>query len=297
MRRVVAPLVIAAVLAAGLTVTVPATGSSAVPPRAVAPATAMAGLDRAADTRPATVTGWHVEAGTLVVSVHGSANGVREWATGHGAGAVTIHHVAEAPRPFWDLIGGQLITSGGTRCTLGFNATAGTSRYILTAGHCIAAGSGWNGVGGYIGPSVSSSFPNNDYGLVRVTSTTAVSTPLVDRYSSGSDVTVTGVSAPPSTGSGICYSSPVGWRCGTVTGVNQTVCYAQGCVSGLISTTMCPQPGCSGASVVTNPGAGTTVRAVGLVSGGSGDCTSGGVTYVQPIAEPLSAYGLTLVTG
>jgi hypothetical protein len=49
--------------------------------------------------------------------------------------------------------------------------------------------------------------------------------------------------------------------------------------------------------VVTNPGAGATVRAIGLVIGGSGNCTSGGTTWVQPIGEALSAYGLTLVTG
>jgi hypothetical protein len=68
-------------------------------------------------------------------------------------------------------------------------------------------------------------------------------------------------------------------------------------VSGLIRTSMCPDLGSSGAPVVTNPGSGTTVRAVGLVIGGSGNCTVGGTTYVQPIAEPLAAYGLTLVTG
>ncbi len=34
-----------------------------------------------------------------------------------------------------------------------------------------------------------------------------------------------------------------------------------------------------------------------MTSGGSGNCSSGGTTYFQPVNEILSAYGLTLVTG
>ena len=37
---------------------------------------------------------------------------------------------------------------------------------------------------------------------------------------------------------------------------------------------------------------GTT--ALGLTSGGSGNCTSGGVTYFQPVTEPLSVYGMSV---
>ncbi|MFJ6671306.1 S1 family peptidase [Actinosynnema sp. NPDC091369] len=282
----------AAVLAAGLLFTSAGPVSSA-------PAAGGERLEGGAAARPHAVTGWYVDPATeaLVVSVHGDAAGVVEWARGLGVGAVTVEHVAEAPRPVWDLIGGQTITSGGTRCTVGFNARSGANRFIVSAGHCVATGSEWYGSGGYIGPAVGSSFPTNDYGLIRVASTAAVSTPLVDRYGSGTDVTITGHATPP-VGSSVCYSSPVvGWRCGGVTGLNQTVCYPQGCVSGLIRTSMCPEAGTSGAPVVTNPGSGTAVRAVGLVSGGSGTCTSGGTTWVQPIAEPLSAYGLTLYTG
>jgi streptogrisin C len=33
-----------------------------------------------------------------------------------------------------------------------------------------------------------------------------------------------------------------------------------------------------------------------VTSGGSGDCTSGGTTYFQPINPILNAYGLTLIT-
>lgn len=197
----------------------------------------------------------------------------------------------------WDLVSGQLIYSNSTRCTLGFNASMGTGRYILTSGLCAGAGSSWYGVGGYIGERAGWSFPGDDYGLIRVVSADALSTPLVDRYSAGADVTITGVATPP-VGSTVCYSSPVtGWRCGSVTGLNQTVCYPQGCVTGLIRTTLCAEPGTAGAPVVTNPGSGSTVRAIGLIAGASGNCASGGTTWIQPIGEPLAAYGLTLVTG
>lgn len=226
---------------------------------------------------------------------------VRRW-LGAALLAVGVVFTTAAPAaavPAWNLISGQeLRHASGARCTLGFNAYAGDARVILTAGQCTSLGGSWFGVGGYIGESAGSSFPGNDYGLISVQSTDALSTPLVDRYSAGSDVTIIGV-ANPTVGMSVCYSSPLsGWVCGgTVTAVNQTVCYPQGCVTGLTRTSLCPAPGSGGAPVVTNPGAGTTVRAVGLLTGGSGSCTRTGTSWLQPIAEPLAAYGLTLYTG
>jgi streptogrisin C len=64
----------------------------------------------------------------------------------------------------------------------------------------------------------------------------------------------------------------------------------------MIRTNVCAQPGDSGGSLVTNTG--TSVRAVGMTSGGSGNCTTGGTTFFQPVAEVLSTYtNLSLVTG
>ena len=34
--------------------------------------------------------------------------------------------------------------------------------------------------------------------------------------------------------------------------------------------------------------------ALGLTSGGSGNCSSGGTTYFQPVTEPLSVYGVSV---
>ena len=35
-------------------------------------------------------------------------------------------------------------------------------------------------------------------------------------------------------------------------------------------------------------------KAIGLTSGGSGDCKSGGTTFYQPVPEALSAYGVSI---
>lgn len=293
----------AGLLAAGVALslaTTPATAGADTSARTVADlSAAQVKLDKSAATRPSSVAGWYVDQASksLVVEVHGSDANVANWASTLGAGAVKIKHISEAYKPVWNLIGGQAIYTGGARCSLGFNARSGSTRYVITAGHCTNIGSSWTGVGGSIGSRYATSFPTNDYGVIRVTSSSAVSTPLVDRYSSGSDVTVTGPRTA-STGLGVCRSgSTTGWHCGSVTATNQTVCYAEGCVYQMIRTNVCAEPGDSGGSLVTNPGSGTRVQAVGMTSGGSGNCSSGGTTFFQPVTEPLNAYGLTLYTG
>lgn len=299
-RTKTASVVGIALMAAGvaLTMTAPATAAPAAPTVAELSA-AQSSLDRASDTRPSTVVGWYVDekSKSLVVDVHGSDKGVANWAEDLGASDITINKVAEAPKPYWNIIGGQAIrTSAGSRCSAGFNARSGSTRYVITAGHCTDIGGTWSGSGGTIGTAAGSSFPTNDYGIIRVSSSSAASTALVDRYSSGSDVTVTGA-ATATNGMAVCRSgSTTGWHCGSVTNPSTTVCYAQGCVYQVIRTNVCAEPGDSGGSLVTAP-SGSTVRAVGLTSGGSGNCSSGGTTYFQPVPEVLSVYGLTLYTG
>jgi streptogrisin C len=248
---------------------------------------------------PKSVTGWHVDEATnaVVVSVYGSEFSAQKWASGLGA-TVRFQHVSEQPKPLWNLIGGQAITRSGSRCSLGFNARSSSgARYVITAGHCTAGGGTWSGSGGTIGPASGASFPTNDYGRITVSSSSAVQTGLVDRYSSGSDVRVAGANAA-GTGAAVCRSgSTTGWRCGSITATNATVCYSQGCVYQTIRTNVCAEPGDSGGSLVTSPGSGTSVQAQGMTSGGSGNCSSGGTTYFQPVREALSAYGLSIVTG
>lgn len=257
-------------------------------------------LDRSGAVAPSSVTGWRVDEATnnVVVSVYGSQTAAANWAKNLGAD-VSFERVTEQPKTFWNLIGGQAIrTSSGSRCSLGFNArnSSGT-RYVITAGHCTGLGGTWSGSGGTIGTASGSSFPTNDYGRITVSSSSAVSTALVDRYSSGSDVTVAGSQAA-GTGAAVCRSgSTTGWHCGTILQTNATVCYSQGCVYQTLRTNVCAEPGDSGGSLVTSPGSGTRVQAQGMTSGGSGNCSSGGTTYFQPVNEALSAYGLTLYTG
>lgn len=250
---------------------------------------------------PDSVAGWYVDQATnrVVIEIVGNDAAGIAFAQKHASAEVQIVTGAAQPTQMWNIIGGQAITRSGSRCSAGFNArnSAGT-RYVLTAGHCTELGGTWSGTGGTIGPVSGTSFPTNDYGRITVSSSAAASTPLVDRYTSGSDVTVTGA-GNAGVNTNVCRSgSTTGWRCGRVTATNQTVNYGGGdIVSGLTRTTACAQPGDSGGPYVSNPGTGTRVTAYGLLSGGSGNCTTGGTTFYQPINEVLSAYGLSLYTG
>jgi streptogrisin D len=178
--------------------------------------------------------------------------------------------------------GGDAIYTSGSRCSLGFNVrnSAGTN-YFLTAGHCTRGSSSWNNGSATLGTTAGSSFPGNDYGIVRYT--TNVSRP----GTVGSQEIIT--ARTPSVNENVTRrGSTTGTRTGRVTQLNSTVTYAEGSVSGLIRTTVCAQPGDSGGPLY----AGTT--ALGLTSGGSGNCSSGGVTYFQPVTEALSVYGVSV---
>lgn len=289
--------------ATALTFTQPASAAPATPDAGFSMAqlqSVKANLDRTWTKVPASVASWYVDAETNRVVVEVVRNDAAGVAFAKSAGsAIQTKSVDSAYTPYWSIIGGQAIYTGGARCSAGFNARRSDgTRLVITAGHCTNIGSTWTGVGGGLGTRYGSSFPGNDYGSIRVTYSTAVSTALVDRYSSGSDVTVAGA-ANPALNASMCRSgSTTGWRCGTVTGLNQTVNYgSSGIVYGLIRTNACAEPGDSGGSMVSNPGSGTRVTAYGLTSGGSGNCSSGGTTFFQPIVEALNAYGATLYTG
>ncbi len=86
--------------------------------------------------------------------------------------------------------------------------------------------------------------------------------------------------------------STTGLNDGQVTGLDATVNYPEGTVTGLIQTNVCAEPGDSGGSLFTQDG-----LAIGLTSGGSGDCTVGGETFFQPVTTALEAVGATLGGG
>ncbi|MFJ3673036.1 S1 family peptidase [Streptomyces sp. NPDC090106] len=188
-------------------------------------------------------------------------------------------------KPF--IAGGDAITGGGGRCSLGFNVVKGGEPYFLTAGHCTEAISEWSDSSGVIGTNETSSFPDNDYGLVKYTS--EVEHPSEVNLYDGSAQEITGA-ADATVGMSVTRSgSTTQVHDGTVTGLDATVNYGNGdIVNGLIQTDVCAEPGDSGGSLFSGS------SAVGLTSGGSGDCTSGGETFFQPVSEALSATGTSI---
>ncbi|MFD5078202.1 S1 family peptidase [Streptomyces sp. NPDC058371] len=186
-------------------------------------------------------------------------------------------------KPF--IAGGDAITGSGGRCSLGFNVVKGGQPYFITAGHCTEAISTWtDSSGNQIGTNEQSSFPGNDFGLVKYTSSVAHPSE-VDLYN-GSAQAIT-KAADATVGQKVTRSgSTTQVHDGTVTGLDATVNYGNGdIVNGLIQTDVCAEPGDSGGSLFSGD------SAVGLTSGGSGDCTSGGETFFQPVTEALSTFG------
>ncbi|HET6483858.1 MAG TPA: S1 family peptidase [Actinoplanes sp.] len=179
--------------------------------------------------------------------------------------------------------GGDAIYAGGGRCSLGFNVRSGGTDYFLTAGHCTNISTTWTNGSVTLGTRTGTSFPGNDYGIVRYTNTTITKTGGV-----GTSIDITGAGTPAVNSTVSRRGSTTGTHSGRVTALNSTVNYAEGSVSGLIRTTVCAEPGDSGGSLY----AGST--ALGLTSGGSGNCSSGGTTYFQPVTEPLSVYGVSV---
>ncbi|SCL23121.1 Trypsin [Micromonospora pallida] len=279
-----------ALLAAVLLLVAP-TAAQARPaaPDAVDPARAAAVL---AEVRTAG-TAWVLDpaTGRMTLTVDdtvGAAELATLRATAARAGAVLRH---EPGRLTTLIAGGEAIyASGGGRCSLGANVHRGTTWYFVTAGHCTNVGSAWyaNPGGTPLGTRAGSSFPGNDYGIVQYTNTSIAHPSAVYTYPGLLPINSAG---NPYVGQRVCRSgSTTGVRCGSVTALNATVNYAEGSVFGLIRTNICAEPGDSGGPLY-DPATG---RILGILSGGSGNCTTGGTTYYQPIMEILSAYGLTL---
>jgi streptogrisin D len=186
--------------------------------------------------------------------------------------------------------GGQAIYSGGYRCSLGFNVRQGGTYAFLTAGHCGNIGANWYANSSQsilMGTRLGSSFPGNDYAIVRYAIGAPAPTGDVFQYGSApQDITT---ARNPFVGEAVKRSgSTTGVRGGTVQQLNATVNYAQGTVSGLIRTNVCAEPGDSGGALYDG------TAALGLTSGGSGNCSTGGTTFFQPVTEPLSVYGATV---
>jgi streptogrisin D len=184
--------------------------------------------------------------------------------------------------------GGDAIFAGGARCSLGFNVTTGTGPGILTAGHCATAGRQWSTTQGGrpVATVRQATFPGNgDFALLTYDNPATAAPSAVD---TGGGRTVTMArAAEASTGLQVSrMGSTTGLHDGRVTALNATVNYPEGRVTGLIQTTVCAEPGDSGGPLFTRDGS-----AIGLTSGGSGNCRTGGVTFFQPVTTALAATG------
>jgi len=243
-------------------------------------------LDRnASHAAAAGVRGWYVDVPgnrVVVLAKPGAERAARQFAQAD----VAVVPLAEQPRTMYDIRGGdQYVINGNTLCSVGFAVAGG----FVSAGHCGGTGSptlGYNNVSQ--GTFAGSSFPGNDYSWIR-TNGNWTPQPWVNNYSGG-NVLVAG-SADAAIGSSICRSGRTsGWHCGTLLGRDETVVYAQGAVSGLSRSDACAEPGDSGGSWISGN------QAQGVTSGGTGNCTSGGTMWFQPVNEILGAYGLSLTT-
>ncbi|MFG2891762.1 S1 family peptidase [Streptomyces sp. NPDC048248] len=252
-------------------------------------ATQLSAAGNAVRTADVAGTAWRVDkaANELVVTADSTVSQAEiakiEQAAGGNAGAVRIERTSGTFRKL--ISGGDAIYAPSWRCSLGFNVRSGSTYYLLTAGHCTDGNPPWYANSAHttsIGPTAGSSFPGNDHGIVKYTSSVAHAGTVGSQ-----DITSAG---NPTVGQSVTRrGSTTGTHSGKVTALNATVNYGGGdIVSGLIQTTVCAEPGDSGGPLY----AGT--KALGLTSGGSGDCTSGGTTFFQPVTEALSAYGVSV---
>ncbi|WP_435871901.1 S1 family peptidase [Kitasatospora griseola] len=273
-------LAVAAALAAATALAAPSAGAAA----PVADATALAQVSASVEQTGVNGIAWHTDqaTGQVVVtadsSVTPAALAKLTKAAGSKAAHLKIERTAGTFNPL--LSAGAAIYGGGYRCSLGFNVVKGGVYYFLTAGHCGNIASTWysnSGQTSTVGTTVGSSFPGTDYALVKYSSASA-SHP--GGYTAASAYVGESVKRTGST---------TGTHGGTVTALNSTVRYSDGStVRGLIQTNVCAEGGDSGGPLYDGS------KAIGLTSGGSGDCTSGGTTFFQPVTAAAAAYGVSL---
>ncbi|MEU2432809.1 S1 family peptidase [Streptomyces sp. NPDC007861] len=210
-----------------------------------------------------------------------------------GDGMARIQKSTGEFKPFIE--GGDAIFGGGARCSLGFNVTTQDGQPgFLTAGHCGVAADQWSeqAGGAPIGTVQDAVFPGEgDFALVTYDDPATEAPSAVDA-GDGQLVEIR-QAAEAAVGQEVFrMGSTTGLRDGQVTGLNATVNYPEGTVTGLIQTNVCAEPGDSGGALFTPDG-----DAIGLTSGGSGNCTSGGETFFQPVTTALAAVGAEIGAG
>ncbi|MFJ4935014.1 S1 family peptidase [Streptomyces pseudovenezuelae] len=272
-------------------VAVSGTGAAAAPPAGSAPSTVTVSSTASAVAALGVAgTSWAVDrrTGQLRVSADSTVaeadlSRIRQ-AAGRFPGTATVERLDGRLRTL--VSGGDGVHASGLRCSAGVNVRAGSAYYFVTAGHCTDTMPTWytsSALTTTIGPTTVTSFPGDDFGVVRYAN------PAVPHPGTVGSVDVTGT-ATAYVGQSVCRrGATTGVRCGVVTALNATVNYGDGStVSGLIRTNICAEPGDSGGPLYAGD------KVLGILSGGSGNCTTGGTTYYQPIQEVLNTYGLSV---
>jgi streptogrisin D len=245
-------------------------------------------------------TAWAVDPKTNEIQVTADStvtgtkwNTVESTVKNLGSGVATLKKSSGTLKTFVD--GGDAIFGGNVRCSLGFNVTAGDGTpAFLTAGHCGVAAAKWSDsqTGASIATVDQATFPGNgDFALVKYDDP-ATQTNSAVNVGNGQSVQINQAVEAAVGQQVFRMGSTTGLHNGNVTGLDATVNYPEGTVTGLIQTDVCAEAGDSGGSLFTQDGG-----AVGLTSGGSGDCTAGGETFFQPVTTALAAVGATLGAG
>lgn len=211
-----------------------------------------------ADTaQVAGLASWSVDPTTnqvVVTALKGKSAPVLGRLAGYGD-AVRVQYTDTAPSTATFLDGGDDLNFPAGGCSAGFNMRNVNTgvRYMLTAGHCGAAGSMVSGQGGAnIGPVLAAFFPTWDDALIRVDNTAAwTQGAWVDTNpSNGGVVVVSNAWSDAPVGTAICKSGrTTKLTCGAITAKRETVTYSGGrTVNNLTRHNACVEPGDSGGS-------------------------------------------------
>jgi S1-C subfamily serine protease len=281
--RVAAPLTLIAVIAALLLAAAPAAATNS-----PSLGTARQILERAV-AFPGTAVGVDTQRNEVLVTVDSTVTGARlaavRAAVQRMGGSARLESAAGTFKA--EITGGDAIFGSRYRCSLGFNVISGSTHYFLTAGHCGKVESTWWTAANHstlLGNTTGASFPGKDYAIVRYD---ASFTNYPGTVNGNQDI----VSATNAfVGESVTRDgSTTGTHGGRVQALNVTVRYqGGGVVRGLVQTNVCAEPGDSGGPFYDG------TKALGLTSGGSGDCTKGGTTFFQPVIPALQAYGVSV---
>ena len=276
------PITLLAILAIALFAAAPASASGG---RSVD--AALASLERTM-TFPGVAWGVDTQRSQVVVTVDSTVRGARlERVRAAVARIGTSARLQFASGTFTtDISGGDAIFGSRYRCSLGFNVISGSTHYFLTAGHCGKAEKQWwtsANHSTFLGNTIAATFPGSDYSIVQYVASYTNYPGTVGNQDIATAANATVGESVSRTG------STTGTHTGKVQALNVTVRYqGGGVVRGLVQTTVCAEPGDSGGPFYDGS------KALGLTSGGSGDCRSGGTTFFQPVVPALQTYGVSV---